>query len=131
MWLIRATLFGFVGFHRTAMRDTPGTSSFSNSSRFPSISGLIEANPVMFPPGRARLGTTPALQCTPVHVGPASGPAVVSGGAASETTLYQACPARQGRRATRAAAIRQRDTTDPSAARSVSADCHGRVAVTE
>ncbi len=44
---------------RTATRESAGTISFSNSSCFPLISGAREDNQVMFPPGRARLTTTP------------------------------------------------------------------------
>ena len=33
--------------------------SFNNSNRFPVKSGETELSPVMFPPGRARLATSP------------------------------------------------------------------------
>jgi hypothetical protein len=36
-----------------------GTASFRSSSRFPPSSGAMKVNPVMFPPGRARLATSP------------------------------------------------------------------------
>ncbi len=63
---IRALLFGLAGFHKTAMREAPGTTAFSSSSRFASISGVIEVDPVMFPPGRAMLETTPAAMGSPI-----------------------------------------------------------------
>src|ERR1051325_3999744 len=44
---------------RTATREALGTISFISSSLFPLISGASVDNPVMFPPGRARLGTSP------------------------------------------------------------------------
>ena len=40
-------------------RESLGTISFRSSSRFPLISGARVENPVMFPPGRARLATNP------------------------------------------------------------------------
>jgi hypothetical protein len=53
-------VFGFVGFHRTATRETEGIASLSISSRLPLSSAEIKLIPVMFPPGRARLATSPA-----------------------------------------------------------------------
>ena len=50
---------GSVEFPRTATRESLGTISFRSSSCFPLISGASVDNPVMFPPGRARLATNP------------------------------------------------------------------------
>ena len=41
------------------MWESMGTTSFRSSSRFPLNSGNTALNPVMFPPGRARLATNP------------------------------------------------------------------------
>ena len=46
---------GLVEVPRTATRESSGTISFRSSSRFPFISGERVDNPVMLPPGRARL----------------------------------------------------------------------------
>lgn len=43
----------------TATRETLGTASLRNSSRLPLKSRAWEAGPVRFPPGRARLATSP------------------------------------------------------------------------
>ena len=53
------TWIGLAAFQSTATWEMFGTTSLSSSSRFPSISDEIEVNPVMFPPGRARLATRP------------------------------------------------------------------------
>ena len=50
---------GLVEFPRTATRESLGTISFKSSNRFPLSSGARVDNPVMFPPGRARLATKP------------------------------------------------------------------------
>ena len=50
---------GRVEVPRTATRESLGTISLRSSSCFPLISGPRVANPVMFPPGRARLATNP------------------------------------------------------------------------
>ena len=50
---------GFVGFEMTMMRESLGTLSFSNSNLFPASSGAPVVKPVMLPPGRARLSTSP------------------------------------------------------------------------
>ena len=44
----------------TATRETPGAISLSNSSHFALTPYSYRANPVMFPPGRARLEVNPA-----------------------------------------------------------------------
>ena len=44
---------------KTATRESFGTVSLRSSRRFPLISGARVDNPVMFPPGRARLATKP------------------------------------------------------------------------
>src|SRR5258708_39155276 len=43
-----------------AIEEELGASSCSSSSRFPSISCVIMAMPVMFPPGRLRFATRPS-----------------------------------------------------------------------
>ena len=43
----------------TARRESPGTACLRSSSRLPSNSGPRIVNPVTFPPGRARLATSP------------------------------------------------------------------------
>ncbi len=53
-------LLGLAGFHRTATRDTSGSTSLSTSNCFPIRSGAIIDTPVTFPWGRARLDTSPA-----------------------------------------------------------------------
>ena len=50
------------------MCETLGTISLSSSNRFPSISGEIEVTPVMFPPGRARLVTSPVATGSPTAI---------------------------------------------------------------
>ncbi len=50
---------GLVEVPKTATRESLGTISFRSSSRFPLSSGARVDNPVMFPPGRARLATNP------------------------------------------------------------------------
>ena len=54
-----SSLAGLAEFRRSATRATFGAASFSNSNRFPLSSGPSIVNPVMFPPGRARLATSP------------------------------------------------------------------------
>src|SRR5690349_12677390 len=48
-------------FSRTAIRPRFGSTSFKISSCLPLISGAKLDNPVIFPPGRPRLVTTPEL----------------------------------------------------------------------
>ena len=63
------SLTGVPGGHlRTATRDTLGKASFRSSSRFPATSGEILVNPVTFPPGRARLATSPWVTASPEPV---------------------------------------------------------------
>ena len=50
---------GSVEVPKTATRESLGTISFKSSSCFPLSSGASVDNPVMFPPGRARLATNP------------------------------------------------------------------------
>ena len=52
---------GLVGLTSTPMVDAAGTSSCSNSSRFAASSVVKMLTPVMLPPGRFRLATSPAL----------------------------------------------------------------------
>jgi hypothetical protein len=47
------------GFHSAATRESFGINSLSNSTRLPCSSGVLWLTPVMFPPGRARLATSP------------------------------------------------------------------------
>ena len=51
---------GVVGFQRTPIRLARGTASFNISSSFAARSVSSMVRPVMFPPGRARLGTIPS-----------------------------------------------------------------------
>ena len=53
-------MFGFMGFRRTATRETEGIASLSSPIRFRLSSAEIKLNPVIFPPGRARLAISPA-----------------------------------------------------------------------
>jgi hypothetical protein len=62
---------GFAAFQRTVTRTSRGSSSFSNSRRFPASSGAIRLMPVTLPPGRARLAMSPV---------PSGSPAAVRGG---------------------------------------------------
>src|SRR5215510_5730560 len=50
---------GLAGFQSKAMRDTFGTTPLSSSIFLPTRSGAIIDSPVMFPPGRPRLATSP------------------------------------------------------------------------
>jgi hypothetical protein len=50
---------GWVDLPRTATRESLGSISFKSSSCLALISGARLDNPVMFPPGRARLTTKP------------------------------------------------------------------------
>ncbi len=52
----------------TAAREISGNASFSSSSLFPLSCGEIWVNPVMFPPGFARLATNPAVTGSPTSV---------------------------------------------------------------
>ena len=45
--------------HRMATRDARGSNCLRSSSRFPASSLCIDVTPVTFPPGRARLATSP------------------------------------------------------------------------
>src|SRR5262249_46148453 len=56
----RSTMLGLVSFQSIATRDTLGTISRRSSSLFALNSVASNEMPVAFPPGRARLGTTPA-----------------------------------------------------------------------
>src|SRR6516165_9429771 len=57
--LIEAHDRGLAEFQITATRESPGTASFRISRRFPSSSGPRMVKPVTFPPGRAKLATSP------------------------------------------------------------------------
>src|SRR5262245_35414193 len=59
---------GLVSFHSMATRDMVGTIFWRISSRFPLISVASPEKPVAFPPGRARLATTPAPTGSPTAV---------------------------------------------------------------
>ena len=53
-------------FHTTATRASLGTTSFNSCTRLPSSSGPETVNPVMLPPGREKLGTSPAATGLPL-----------------------------------------------------------------
>ena len=50
---------GLAGFKRTAICEAAGTTSFTNSSRLVTTPALKSDSPVILPPGRARLATSP------------------------------------------------------------------------
>ena len=52
-------------FQSTATREAAGTASFRSWSALPLSSALSSETPVMFPPGRARLGTIPVPTGSP------------------------------------------------------------------
>ena len=52
----------------TAIRERPGTMALSNSTRLPARSGETLVSPVMLPPGRARLATSPLPTGSPTDV---------------------------------------------------------------
>jgi hypothetical protein len=52
---------------RAITRDSFGTASLSSSSRFADNSGTRAVSPVTFPPGWARLATTPASTSAPAE----------------------------------------------------------------
>jgi hypothetical protein len=52
----------------TATREAAGTASFRSCNPFPVISTLSSETPVMFPPGRPRLGTIPVPTGSPTAV---------------------------------------------------------------
>ena len=56
---------GLSGLKRTAIRVSPGTISFSSSSRLALTSGARTVSPVIFPPGGARLATSPVATRSP------------------------------------------------------------------
>src|SRR5262249_53173153 len=53
----QSAVTGLSGFTRAATRVSCGMASLSNSTLFPLISGLKKLDPVMLPPGRAKLAT--------------------------------------------------------------------------
>src|SRR4026207_876619 len=55
----------FAELQSTATREAVGTTSFRNCSPFPLISTLSSETPVIFPPGRPRLGTIPVPTGSP------------------------------------------------------------------
>src|SRR5215469_17253097 len=59
-------LIGLFGLDTSAARDKRGIASFSSSSRFAASSGLKKVDPVMLPPGWARLCTSPSARMSPV-----------------------------------------------------------------
>ncbi len=59
---------GKCAIQNTATCESLGLTSLSSSNRFPSSSGAIELNPVIFPPGRARLATMPATTGSPTAI---------------------------------------------------------------
>jgi hypothetical protein len=55
----RSGIPGFGRFDRSATREMPGTASLISSNRFPRVSIPMTLTPVLLPPGRARLVTSP------------------------------------------------------------------------
>src|SRR5262245_49186943 len=53
------------GSHNPATRESVGTTSLNNCRRLAVSSGARNANPVTFPPGRARLDTSPSATASP------------------------------------------------------------------
>ena len=60
--------YGLAAFQRTATREARGRSSWSSSRCFPPRSAAMRLSPVMFPPGRARLATSPLPNGSPAAV---------------------------------------------------------------
>ena len=59
--------------HRTATRTRPGKASFSNSSCFWFISGVISDSPVMLPPGRSHMPPLDGFRCDAIDNGNSAG----------------------------------------------------------
>src|SRR2546428_223274 len=64
----------FFGFQSSATSEALGTTSFSSSTHFAAYSSDRVDNPVMFPPGRPRLTTSPSLRGSPQPASRASAP---------------------------------------------------------
>src|SRR5256885_2083821 len=62
------TLEALSGFQRKATRKTVGMASLRICSRLAPRSGPRMVLPVIFPPGRARLGTSPARTGSPIEI---------------------------------------------------------------
>src|SRR5262249_53176831 len=62
------TLEALSGFQRKATRKTVGMASLRICSRLAPTSGPRMVLPVIFPPGRARLGTSPARTGSPIEI---------------------------------------------------------------
>src|SRR5215813_2229932 len=62
------TLEALSGFQRKATRETVGITSLRICSRLAPTSGPRTLLPVIFPPGRARLGTSPARTGSPIEI---------------------------------------------------------------
>src|SRR5262245_49537001 len=54
------------GFHKTAVRLPCGKISLNICTRFGAVCGALATNPVKFPPGRARLVTSPSSTRSPI-----------------------------------------------------------------
>src|SRR5262249_41656961 len=61
MSFVSSAAFGLVGLTRSPTALMPGTSSRNKPSRFAASTLLRKVTPVTLPPGRLRLGTSPAL----------------------------------------------------------------------
>src|SRR4029434_2861399 len=62
------TLEALSGFQRKATRETVGIASVRRCRRFAPASGPMMLLPVIFPPGRARLGTSPVRTGSPIEI---------------------------------------------------------------
>ena len=108
-------LTGLAGSNRTATRRILGTISRTSSSCFVLNSGLTADNPVTFPPGLARLATSPVATGSPVPV-MTMGIVPVSCLAAPTATVLDVTMMSTLRR-TRSAARSRRRSSRPSAYR--------------
>jgi hypothetical protein len=125
------------GFHSAATRESFGINSLGNSTRLPCSSGVLWLTPVMFPPGRARLATSPdptgsaTVENTTgtVVVAPfaASAPGVAKATMTSTPSLTRSV-ARAGRRSWRPSALRSSKVTFwPSTYLSSASPCRSAV----
>ena len=100
---------GPVEFQKTATRESLGTISLRSSSRFPLSSGASVDNPVMLPPGRARLATSPLPTGSPAlrhNDGNRAGCVLGSTGCCRTTAVTMMSTLR---RTSSAASVRERD----------------------
>jgi hypothetical protein len=99
----------------TALRETPGSASLSSSTRLGTSSGPRKVNPVIFPPGRARLATSPSPTGSPM-TGVTMGTVVVACCAARAAGVFPATMRSTLRRTSSVARVGNRSSF-PSAAR--------------